>query len=80
MSIVNRKTMAAAQKYQHSEKMSISLEGKEQDAQEIYQQQKDAIRARRYKGSIPTDSVDITDSPGLGCKFWFWLLSQKHSN
>jgi hypothetical protein len=44
--------------------LSISLEEKEQDAQELYQQQKNAIRARRSKGTIPTESVDITDSPG----------------
>jgi hypothetical protein len=34
--IVNRKTLAAAQKFQHHEKLSISLEEKEQDAQELH--------------------------------------------
>ena len=64
MGIVNRKTLAAAKKLQHHEKFSISLEEKEQDAQELYQQHKETIRTKRYKGSIPTESVDITNSPG----------------
>jgi hypothetical protein len=45
--------------------MPIALNEKVQDALEYLQREKDANRARRYKGSIPTDSVKITTSPSL---------------
>ena len=41
----------------------MSLDEKEQDAKELYQQEKEAIRTKRYKGEIPTDSVDVSNSP-----------------
>ena len=43
--------------------MSISLDEREKDAKELYQQEKEAIRAKIYKGAIPTDSVDVSNSP-----------------
>ncbi len=58
-----KKTLAAAEKSRHKERMSISLDEKEKDAKELYQWEKDSIRARRYKGAIPTESVDVSDSP-----------------
>ena len=63
MGIVKRKTLAAAQRSHHHERISISLDEKEQHAKELYQQEKEAIRARRYKGAIPTESVNVSDSP-----------------
>jgi hypothetical protein len=44
--------------------VSISLKEKEQDASDYVQREKDASKARRYKGSIPIDSVEYTTSPG----------------
>ena len=58
-----KKRPRQAQKSHHHERMSISLDKKEQDAQEIYQQEKEVIRARRYKGAISIESVDVSDSP-----------------
>ena len=43
--------------------MSISLDEKEKDAKELYQREKEAIRTKRYKGEIPTESVDVSNSP-----------------
>ena len=63
MGIVKRKSLAAAEKARLHERMSISIEEKEQDAKEHYQQNKEAIRASRYKGAIPTESVDVCGSP-----------------
>ncbi len=63
MGIVEAKTLAAAEKSHHKERLAISLDEKEQDAKELYQQEKEAIRIKRYKGEIPTDSVDVSDSP-----------------
>jgi len=63
MDIVKRKILTAAQKSHHHESMSISLDEKERDAKEPYQQEKEAIWARRYKGAIPTESVNVSDSP-----------------
>ena len=63
MGIVKKKSLAAAEKARLHERMSISIEEKEQDAKEHYQQEKEAIRARRYKGAIPTESVDVSGSP-----------------
>jgi hypothetical protein len=60
--IFSKKTLASAQKPHHHERISISLDEKERDTQEIYQQEKEAIRARRYKGTIPTEPVDVSDS------------------
>ena len=57
------KTLAAAEKSCHKERLSISLYEKEQDAKELYQQEKEAVRTKRYKGEIPTDSVDVSYSP-----------------
>ena len=61
--IVEKKTLAAAEKSRHKERLSVSLDEKEQDAKELYQQEKEAIRTKRYKGEIPTDSVDVSNSP-----------------
>ena len=63
MVIVQRMSLGAAKKARHHERMSISIEEKEQDAKEHYQPEKEAIRARRYKGAIPTESVDVSGSP-----------------
>ena len=63
MGIVKRKSLAVAEKARLHERMSISIEEKEQDAKEHYQQEKEAIRASRYKGVIPTESVDVSGSP-----------------
>ena len=63
MGIVQRKSLGAAEKVRHHERMSISIEEKELDAKEHYQREKEAIRARRYKGAIPTESVDVSGSP-----------------
>ena len=63
MGIVKRKSLAVAEKARLHERMSISIEEKEQDAKEHYQQKKEAIRASRYKGAIPTESVDVCGSP-----------------
>ena len=63
MGIVQRKSLSAAKRARHHERMSISIEEKEQDAKEHYQCEKEAIRARRYKGEIPTESVDVSGSP-----------------
>ena len=63
MGIVLRKSLGAAEMARHHEKMSISIEEKEQDAKEHYQREKEAIRGRRYKGAIPTESVDVSGSP-----------------
>jgi hypothetical protein len=63
MGIVKRKSLAAAEKTRHHERLSISIDEKEQDAKEHYQREKESIRARRYKGAIPTESVDVSGSP-----------------
>ena len=63
MCIVQRKSLGAAKKARHHERMSISIEEKELNAKEHYQQEKEAIRARTYKGAIPTESVDVSGSP-----------------
>ena len=63
MGIVQRKSLGAAEKARHHGRMSISIEEKELDAKKHYQQEKEAIRARRYKGAIPTESVDVSGSP-----------------
>ena len=63
MGIVKRKSLAAVEKTRHHERLSISIDKKEQDAKEHYQWEKEAIRARRYKGAIPTESVDVSGSP-----------------
>ena len=42
--------------------MSISLDEKEKNAKELYQGKKEAIRAKRYKGAIPTESIDVSNS------------------
>lgn len=44
MDIFKRKGMRASQKSHHHDKMSISIDEKEQDAQNIYSQEKEAIR------------------------------------
>ena len=63
MGNVEKKTLAAAEKSRHKERMSISLDEKEKDAKELYQREKEAIRTKRYKGAIPTESVDVSNSP-----------------
>ena len=57
------KKLTAAQKSNHHERMLITQDEKERDAQELYQLEKEAKRARSYKGATPTESVDISDSP-----------------
>jgi hypothetical protein len=42
MGIVRRKSLSAAKKAHHHERMSISIEEKEQDAKEHYQREKEA--------------------------------------
>ena len=63
MGIVTRKSLASAEKARHHDRLSISLDEKEHDAKDYYQKEKEAIRARRYKGAIPTESVDVSGSP-----------------
>ncbi len=63
MGTVKRKSLAAAKKACQHERLSISIDKKEQDAKEHFQREKEAIRARRYNGSIPTKSVDVSGSP-----------------
>ena len=63
MGIVKRKSLAAAKKARHHERLSISIDEKEKDTKEHFQQEKEAIRARRYNCSIPTESVDVSGSP-----------------
>ena len=63
MGIVEKKTLAAAEKSPYKERMSVSLDKEEKDAKELCQQEKEAIRTKRYKGKIPTESVDVSDSP-----------------
>ena len=41
MGIVKRKSLAAAEKTRHHERLSISIDEKEQDAKEHYQQEKE---------------------------------------
>ena len=62
MGIVEAKTLAAAEKSHHKERLSISLDEKEQDAKELYQREKEAIRTKRYNSAIPTESVDVSNS------------------
>ena len=62
MGIVKKKTLAAAEKSHHKERMSISLDEKEEDAKELYQREKETIMTKRYKGAIPTESVDVSNS------------------
>jgi len=61
---VHRNSKAAGLNSECLEKMSISLDEKEQDASEYVQREMDAKRARRYMGSVATDSVTYTTSPG----------------
>ena len=60
--IVHCKSNAAAFKLNHHEKISISIEEKEHNASEYVKREKDTIRARRYKGSLPTGAVLFTSS------------------
>ena len=57
------KSKSALLKLNHLEKISISLNEKEQDTSEYVQREEEAIRARRYKVSLPTDSVVCPTSP-----------------
>ncbi len=58
-----KKAMTAAEKSHHHQRMLVALDEKELDAQELYRQEKEAIRARRYKGTVPTESVNVSYSP-----------------
>ena len=51
------KSKSASLKLNHLEKISISLDEKERDVSEYVQREKGDNRARRYKGSIPTDAL-----------------------
>ena len=62
LDMVYIKSKYALLKVNHLEKMSISLDDKEQDVSEYLKREKGANRARRYKGSISTDSVEYTTS------------------
>ncbi len=63
MGIVKMKSLAAAEKARHHERLSISIDKTGQDAKAHYQWEKEAIRARRYNAAIPTESVDVSGSP-----------------
>jgi hypothetical protein len=63
LGIAHHKSKATALKLNHLEMISISLNEKEQDTSEYVQREENAIRTRRYKGSLPTDSVVCPTSP-----------------
>ena len=41
----------------------FDLDEKEKHGKELYLQEKEGFMAKRYKGAIPTESVDVSDFP-----------------